>query len=600
MVPPRGGTAGRARIASYSHISRAYALARERLLAEQHADGYWPGWLSSSALSTATAVSALSGVSRERFAGLINRGLDWLEADQNADGGWGDTPDSPSNLATTLLVRAALRLGEREFPGQAQADGYVAAHAGAAFADWAQALAEIYGKDRTFAVPILMNVALSLEAAGGEDAELWRRVASLPFELACLPHAAFRAVRLHVVSYALPALIAIGQLIHARRPTRNPLWRALRHAAIGPTLRKLEKIQPASGGYLEATPITSFVAMSLAAVGRADHSVAKRAVQFLVDSVRGDGSWPIDTNLTTWVTTLSTMALSAGGHAVQDNGRATAEWLLAQQHRVVHPYTNSPPGGWAWTDLSGGVPDADDTAGALLALKRLGHAQAADAARPALRWLLGIQNADGGWPTFCRGWGKLPFDRSAPDLTAHALRAIAAWRGVLGRGRPERAIARGLEYLCGAQRADGAWIPLWFGNQSAPAQENPVYGTARVLRAYAALGRSDAAEAQAGVGYLERVQNDDGGWGGAAGAPSTMEETAVAVEALATWPEREPLAHGAHCLAGRVLAGGLDEPAPIGLYFAKLWYWERLYPIIFSVAALGRMLGSRGERGSGA
>ena len=28
------------------------------------------------------------------------------------------------------------------------------------------------------------------------------------------------------------------------------------------------------------------------------------------------------------------------------------------------------------------------------------------------------------------------------------------------------------------------------------------------------------------------------------------------------------------------------RPSPIGFYFAKLWYYERLYPIIFTVAAL--------------
>jgi squalene-hopene/tetraprenyl-beta-curcumene cyclase len=30
------------------------------------------------------------------------------------------------------------------------------------------------------------------------------------------------------------------------------------------------------------------------------------------------------------------------------------------------------------------------------------------------------------------------------------------------------------------------------------------------------------------------------------------------------------------------------QPAPIGFYFAKLWYYEKLYPLIFTVAALGR------------
>jgi len=54
-------------------------------------------------------------------------------------------------------------------------------------------------------------------------------------------------------------------------------------------------MQPASGGYLEAAPLTSFVVMSLAASGRVEHPVVQQGVKFLVDSVRPDGSWPIDT-----------------------------------------------------------------------------------------------------------------------------------------------------------------------------------------------------------------------------------------------------------------------------------------------------------------
>ena len=38
----------------------------------------------------------------------------------------------------------------------------------------------------------------------------------------------------------------------------------------------------------------------------------------------------------------------------------------------VHPLTGAEPGGWGWTDLSGAVPDADDTAAALLALAAVG------------------------------------------------------------------------------------------------------------------------------------------------------------------------------------------------------------------------------------
>jgi squalene-hopene/tetraprenyl-beta-curcumene cyclase len=32
------------------------------------------------------------------------------------------------------------------------------------------------------------------------------------------------------------------------------------------------------------------------------------------------------------------------------------------------------------------------------------------------------------------------------------------------------------------------------------------------------------------------------------------------------------------------------EPSPIGFYFAKLWYYEKLYPLIFTVSALGQAL----------
>ncbi len=50
-------------------------------------------------------------------------------------------------------------------------------------------------------------------------------------------------------------------------------------------------------------------------------------------------------------------------------------------------------------------------------------------------WLLDLQNRDGGWPTFCRGWGTLPFDRSSCDLTAHALRALSKWLKLCQKSR---------------------------------------------------------------------------------------------------------------------------------------------------------------------
>jgi squalene-hopene/tetraprenyl-beta-curcumene cyclase len=152
------------------------------------------------------------------------------------------------------------------------------------------------------------------------------------------------------------------------------------------------------------------------------------------------------------------------------------------------------------------------------------------------------------------------------------------------------ALARGEEYLRSAQRADGSWLPLWFGNQHAPAEENPTYGTARVLAAYRDLNMMDSNAARRGVGWLLRAQNGDGGWGGAIGVSSSIEETALAVEILldARPSAEEAVNKGVAWLVAQVEAGGLNQPTPIGFYFAKLWYYEKLYPVIFTLAALGR------------
>jgi squalene-hopene/tetraprenyl-beta-curcumene cyclase len=797
---------------------------------------HWVGELSTSALSTATAVMALEQVRRQYVAAgrdvpeewltLIRGGVEWLIAHQNENGGWGDTVKSVSNISTTMLCRAAIvatsdvlipkgsqpLAGGRsvaQTPGHGSMDqlhpggmpaptvsgipprceSYTTtepvvsaalrppANGSSSLRDentadqsasspsalglaaeyinragGVPALIARYGKDRTFSVPILTHCAL----AGLVE---WKEVMSLPFELACIPAKFYAAVRLPVVSYALPALIAIGQVRFHFRPSRNPLRRWLQRWAKPASLKVLERIQPTNGGFLEATPLTSFVTMSLAAMGLHDHPVAQRGIEFIVKSARrdvgwvessrpttdatsttnapNDGgsrasthptcSWPIDTNLATWVTTLAINAL--GDDVPRDARPGLRAWLLRQQYRVVHPYTNAAPGGWAWTDLPGGVPDADDTPGVMLALMNLERSEPPartgepggvsprtsdehvrgltpsgspsvsaiaergsipplppndpiwilppfgsrkrsrlkswfqwsmpefmnddigchDAVCGANGWLSDLQNSDGGWPTFCRGWGTLPFDRSSPDISAHVIRAMSSllnsWKSQLEQ-HPTNFLARssadtifqevsldiagGLKFLKRTQRPDGSWLPLWFGNQHAPNDENPTYGTAKVLAAFQALGRMSDESAVRGVRWLVENQNLDGGWGAGLGTPSSIEETALALEALLgqgsgtsefrNWPETAQDAHqtdsgqfrnsevpdpgsdlgsvisrGLSWLIPRVEDGRFREPSPIGFYFAKLWYFEALYPLIFTVAALRKAIEVKGR-----
>jgi squalene-hopene/tetraprenyl-beta-curcumene cyclase len=571
-------------------LRAAYLTARDALLAERVPEGHWVGELSTSALSTATAVMALHLVNPFEHRERIDAGLKWLADHQNADGGWGDTVKSISNISTTMLCRAAFRLvGEKPYDETVRrVEESLSLKAGVLPARRAAAIRARYGKDHTFSVPILMTCALAKLVP-------WNEVPRLPFELACLPQSWYRFAKMPVVSYALPALIAIGQCIHHHRRSRNPIRNTVRRLARGRSLKVLRRIQPTSGGYLEATPLTSFVVMALASIRRrrseSEKQVIEEGVRFLVNSVRPDGSWPIDTNLATWVTTLSVNALAAAGDlAALDTKERILAWLLKQQYKERHPYTGADPGGWAWTDLPGGVPDCDDTPGAVLALDALGAPQVPNPddspCGRAIGWISGLQNWDGGFPTFCRGWGHLPFDRSGADLTAHALRAWG-WH-VDDPGSTAADASHGFEYLSKQQRPDGSWLPLWFGNQHAPDDINPVYGTARVLAAYRDLRLKDSPECQRGVAYLLSVQNADGGWGGAKDCPSSVEETALAVEVLLDLTPGDAVLRGVAWLVEAVESGRFREASPIGFYFAKLWYFEKLYPLIFTVAALGR------------
>ncbi|MFH1300442.1 MAG: prenyltransferase/squalene oxidase repeat-containing protein, partial [Planctomycetota bacterium] len=340
---------------SHQRVQEGYQRARAELLSARNAAGHWEGELSTSALSTATAVMALEMIRRRRPAddhsldSYIKQGIHWLATHQNEDGGWGDTIKSISNISTSMLCHAVFHATRNAINFSSitvNAKQYIDRSGGV------EALIARYGKDKTFSVPILTHCALARLVK-------WDTIPALPFELSCLPANFYKAVRLPVVSYALPALIAIGQVRHHFCKPKNPLLRVIRNLSIQKSLKKLISIQPSNGGFLEAAPLTSFVTMSLAGMGLVDHPVVKKGLEFLLASVRPDGSWPIDTNLATWTTTLSVNAIQ--GTLSEFEKAPIRDWLLQQQYKELHPYTSAEPGGWAWTDLPGGVPDADDT-----------------------------------------------------------------------------------------------------------------------------------------------------------------------------------------------------------------------------------------------
>jgi squalene-hopene/tetraprenyl-beta-curcumene cyclase len=287
------------------------------------------------------------------------------------------------------------------------------------------------------------------------------------------------------------------------------------------------------------------------------------------------------------------------------------------------------PGGWAWTNAPGAIPNADDTAAALTALagwRRRWPAEHGEqvqrAARTGVDWLVDRENDDGGWPTFACGNGRSPWEQASPDVTANVMRALGQWRNLLGVAplarRIDDALDKGLHYLERAQQPDGSWTALWFGNELHAEGANPVYGTAKVLAMLHELGWQHTEMAQRGVSWLTKVQLVGGAWGAVGGNASnssgsdssivlesaaSVEETALAVDALVPYALANESAgiavsQGVSWLTEAVFEGRHHEPAPLGFYFARIWYYERLYPLVFATQALASA--SRAVQGASA
>src|SRR5688500_12659323 len=140
-------------------LESALSIARTKLLAERTPAGHWVGELSTSALSTATAVFALHLLDQARapdaHAHLITNGLNWLRDHQNPDGGWGDTIRSFSNISTTPLCWAAFASRESDYADTIRrCESWLTNAAGSLEpSQLARAIAARYGKDKTFSVP---------------------------------------------------------------------------------------------------------------------------------------------------------------------------------------------------------------------------------------------------------------------------------------------------------------------------------------------------------------------------------------------------------------------------------------------------------------
>jgi squalene-hopene/tetraprenyl-beta-curcumene cyclase len=436
---------------------------------------------------------------------------------------------------------------------------------------------------------------------------------------------------------------------------RRPIG-PLRRLALGRAERWIVRRQEADGSWGGIQPpwVYSLIALHLGGY-QLEHPVMRRGLEgldgFMVedrDDSRGVGAPPGASRRLeacqspVWDTALAMVALSDGGLAGNHPAmlRAT-EWLLGEEVTVSGDWAVArpglAPGGWAFEFANVNYPDVDDTAEVVLALRRAapggadtsaaptaaGVPRAQDGSRPglarridgavarALEWVEGMQSSDGGWGAFDaentrRVVRELPFldfgeviDEPSADVTAHTVEML----GALGlAGSP--AARNGVRWLLENQEPGGSWYGRWGVNH--------IYGTGAAIPALTAAGVASSQPCiRRAVAWLERIQNEDGGWGEdprsyddpqwIGRGPSTASQTAWALLALHAAGERsEAVDRGVGwLLATQRPDGGWDEPQYTGTGFPSDYYINyHLYRLTFPIMALGRCLATDSDDGA--
>jgi squalene-hopene/tetraprenyl-beta-curcumene cyclase len=608
----------------------------EHLLARQDAQGWWKGDLETNVTMDAEdlLLRQFLGI---QDAATVEASARFIRGQQRDDGTWATFYGGPGDLSTTIEAYVALRLaGDRpDDPHMQRAASWVRSRGGiAASRVFTRIWLALFGWWKWDALPELPPELIFLPKwfpLNIYDFGCWARQTIVPLTVVSAKRpvrpAPFALEELHTDPARpdpgrrlAPAASWDGffqradKALHAYRKVAP---RRLRRTAMNAAARWIVERQENDGcwGGIQPPAVYSVIALRLLGYDL-EHPVMRAGLE----SLDRFAVWHEEDGLPVrmieacqspvWDTCLAMIALADAGLPADHPALVkAADWMLSEQ--IVRPgdwAVRRPgvgPGGWAFEFHNDNYPDIDDTAEVVLALRRVRHPdpERLDAAvARATRWNLGMQSRNGAWAAFDADNtspfpNRLPFcdfgeviDPPSADVTAHVVEMLAHE----GMAQDPRTL-RGIRWLLAEQEASGAWFGRWGVNY--------VYGTGAVVPALTAAGLPVSHPAiRRAVGWLESVQNEDGGWGedlrsyreekSIGHGASTASQTGWALLALLAAGERESKAveRGVAWLARTQQAdGSWDEPYFTGTGFP--WDFSinyHLYRQVFPLTALGR------------
>ena len=323
-----------------------------------------------------------------------------------------------------------------------------------------------------------------------------------------------------------------------------------------------------------------------------------------------------------WDTAIALFTLIEAGAPADHPALCRAvEWLLDKQILGRGDWQiknrDAAPGGWAFEFRNDFYPDVDDTAFVLMALQNISypdHARLNQAIDRGIKWMVSMQNKDGGWGAFDRDNDRsllnhIPFadhnamlDPSSPDVTARVLECLGRFGWTTAHPRIRRAV----EYLRREQTPQGVWYGRWGVNY--------IYGTSGVLRALTAAGVKPDGVMNRSIEWLRSVQHADGSFGEQCSSyddpgfmgqgEGTPSQTAWAVLGLLTAaPPSDPaVQRGLNYLIDQQKSDGTwDEQHFTGTGFPRVFYLKyhlyRHYFPLYALARYRRLAEHRGEQG---